>query len=135
MKRIGMIIVLTLFFSFILTWFAFADSNEAVPYADSEFSSVTTSLKSTKQVSFRAVTYNLKSSISVTACWLEKKNNNGLWTTICSLEVPSDVSEDDFSYYATMDYSSKIGTGTYRIRATYDADGHAITRYSNERKF
>lgn len=71
----------------------------------------------------------------VTACWLEQKNNDGSWTTVCSLAAPSVVSQNDFSYSATMDYSSEIGTGTYRIRAVYNADGHAITRYSNERTF
>lgn len=39
------------------------------------------------------------------------------------------------SYYKEMDYSDKIGTGTYRVGATFDADGHSITRYSNSRTF
>jgi len=41
----------------------------------------------------------------------------------------------DSSYLKEMDYSDKIGTGTYRIGATFDADGHSITRYSNSRTF
>lgn len=135
MKRVGSIIFAALVFSLIITSFAIAESYEVMPCADTEFNSVTTLLKSSKQVSFRAVTYNVKSSISVTACWLEQENDDGSWTTVCSLDVPSTVSQDDFSYYATMDYSSVIGTGTYRIGATYNADGHTITRYSNERTF
>lgn len=135
MKHIGVILVLILLLSYILSCYAIADSHEIMPYADAEFNSATTFLKSTKQVSFRAVTYNIKSSISVSACWLEQKNANGIWSTVCALKTPSIVSVNDFSYSATMDYSSAIGSGTYRIKATYDADGHAITRYSNERTF
>ena len=135
MKRIGSIIFVALVFSLFIACFAIAESYEVMPCADTEFNSATTLLKSSKQVSFRAVTYNVKSSISVTACWLEQKNDDGSWTTVCSLNTPSAVSQNDFSYSATMDYSSEIGTGTYRIRATYNADGHTITRYSNERTF
>lgn len=113
----------------------FAVAEDIMPCADSEFASATTVLKSTKQVSFRAITNNVKSSISVTACWLEKENSDGSWSTVCTLTPPSVVSENSFTYSATMDYSSYIGTGTYRIQATYNADGHTITRCSNERTF
>ena len=123
------LLVVSLFLS------SMASAYEIMPYADTEFDSATTLLKATKQVSFRAVTYNVKSSISVTACWLEKENSDGSWSTVCTLPPPSVVSANSFTYSATMDYSSEIGTGTYRIRATYNADGHTITRYSNERTF
>lgn len=123
------------FLTISLLFGSMANAYEIMPCADTEFDSVTTLLKSTKQVSFRAVTYNIKSSISVTACWLEKESSNGSWSTVCSLTPPSYVSENAFTYSATVDYSKYIGTGNYRIRATYNADGHAITRYSNERKF
>lgn len=120
---------------FMLFFSEFAIADEIMPRADTEFASVTTSLKATKQVSFRALTNDIKSSISVTACWLEQKDDDGSWSTVCALEVPSVIAEDDFSFSATMDYSDVISTGTYRIRATYNADGHTITRYSNERTF
>lgn len=120
---------------FLLFSVEYATADDIIPLADTEFASVTTTLKATKQVSFRALTNDMKSNISVTACWLEQKNDDGSWTTVCSLDVPSVVSQNDFSYSAIMDYSSVIGTGTYRIGATYNADGHTITRYSNERTF
>lgn len=110
-------------------------ADDITPYADSEFASVTTVLKKTKQVSFRAVTNNVKATISVTACWLEIENDDGTWSTVCSLPTPSFVASETFAYSTTVDYSEYIGTGTYRIRATYNADGHTITRYSNERTF
>ncbi len=52
----------------------------------------------------------------------------------CDLEAPA-AHSNTFSDYKEMDYSDKIGTGTYRIGATFDADGHSITRYSNSRTF
>ncbi len=115
--------------------FCVAEASEVIPCADSEFASITTSLKSSKQVIFRALTSNMKKSISVTACWLEKKNADDSWSTVCTLSAPSTIASNAFSYSATMDYSSQIGTGTYRIRANYNADGHEVTRYSNERTF
>ena len=47
----------------------------------------------------------------------------------CDLEAPV-ARSNTFSDYKEMDYSDKIGTGTYRISATFDADGNFITRYS-----
>ena len=38
-------------------------------------------------------------------------------------------------YSTEVDYSSYIGTGTYRVAGMFNADGHMITRYSNERTF
>ncbi len=122
-------------FVVVLCCYNFANADEIIPYADSEFASVTTVLKTTKQVSFRAVTNNVKSSISVTNCWLEKENDNGTWSTVCILPPPSVIAKETFAFSATVNYSDYIGTGKYRIRATYNADGHAITRYSNERTF
>lgn len=105
------------------------------PLSDSEFDIVTTNLKSTKKVTFSCTTYDIKNSIRVTACWLEKKATNGSWFYVCNLTPPTTVITDTFAYYATVDYSSYIGTGTYRIWATYNADGHTVTRCSNERTY
>ena len=104
------------------------------PYADSEFSIASASLSSHKTVSFSCVTYVEKKCISVTSCWLQKKVNNK-WTRVCDLDAPSNTANNSAAFGAYMDYSSDIGTGTYRIGFTVDADGHAITRYSNERSF
>lgn len=107
---------------------------EIVPYADSEFITTSASLTTRKSVTFSCSTFQKKSSISITACWLEQKTNN-VWNKVCDLEAPSTVSHDMASYVAVMDYSSQIGTGTFRVGFTVDADGHAISRYSNERTF
>ena len=41
----------------------------------------------------------------------------------------------EYIYGASISYAAYIGSGTYRITATYEADGYQITRNSNERSF
>ena len=68
------------------------------------------------------------------ACKLYKKNGSK-WNFVCSLPVPDTEAEDTILYDASADYSSYIGSGTYRIYTTFNADGHSISRYSNTRTF
>ena len=110
-------------------------ASEVMPCADTEFISATTTLKSSKQVSFRSITHQTKGQLSVVACWLEKQNTDGSWFYVCSMTPPSTVYTNTSAYSASKDYSNYIGTGTYRVWATYDADGHRISRCSNERTF
>lgn len=112
-----------------------ASASTIMPYADTEFYLVTTTLKSDKSASFKCATYDTKNSISVTYCWLEKRAVDGSWFYVCSLTPPSTVITNSFGYTAVKDYSPYIGTGTYRIWATYNADGHTVTRCSNERTY
>lgn len=114
---------------------SFAETAEIAPRADTEFMSTTIVLKSSKSVSFRATTYEIKDSISISACWLQIENDDGTWTTVCSLPVPSETGSETISFSTSASYSSYIGTGTYRIRATFNADGHTVTVNSNERSF
>ncbi len=107
---------------------------EITPYADSEFMRASASLTTKKTVSFSCITYLTKQCIRITKCWLQQKVS-GRWIKVCDLEAPTDVTEDGIVYGAVMDYASEIGTGTFRVGFTVDADGHAITRYSNERTF
>lgn len=119
----------------LLTGLTIASAAEIMPYADTEFNSTSTVLKSTKKVSFGCVTYDTKECLSVTSCYLEIKNDDGSWSYVCSLPAPTIKYYDAYAYSATVDYSSYIGSGTYRVWATYDADGHSITRCSNERTY
>lgn len=107
---------------------------EIVPYADSVFSSVTISLSTTKTATFSAITYEISGSISVTAVRLEKMVNN-VWADAGALTAPSKVGTNTIGYTASESYSSNLGAGTYRIKATFNADGHEVTRYSNSRTF
>lgn len=120
---------------FALTGIGNAMAQEIIPRADTEFVSATTTLKTNKEVTFRSVTYGTKDKLSVVACWLEKKNTDGSWFYVCSMTPPSTVCTNTGAYYASKDYSNYIGTGTYRVWATYDADGHRISRCSNERTY
>lgn len=96
--------------------------------------SASASLSERKDVSFSCTTYQTKSSIKVTGVWLQRKVD-GSWKYECALTAPSNEATNTIIYGAVMDYSDKIGTGTFRVGFIVNADGHAITRYSNERTF
>ena len=135
MKRIRSHIQIMLIFTLVVAFctMTFFTTAAEARRADEVFDSATVSLKTTKKVVYDATTYGTKKSISITNCWLEKKSGSK-WIRQCALETPS-AGKNTFGYVREMDYSDDIGTGTYRIGATFDADGHSITRYSNSRTF
>ncbi len=110
-------------------------AEEIAPYADSVFYSAYISLSTRKDATFVGKTYHIQNTISVTACSLEKKTGADSWTQVEILTPPKDICTNTHSYGSLVSYTSEIGVGTYRIKATFDADGHTITRYSNERTF
>jgi len=111
-----------------------ATSAFAAINADPEFASASITLTSRKLVVYSANLYDEKERIAVVNADLYIKVGND-WSFVCSLPVPTHVQTDSSSYGASIDYSDYIGTGTYRVTATYDADGYQITRNSNERSF
>lgn len=111
-----------------------AAAREIMPLADSEFVSASPILLASKNVSFSATTRTIKSSISVTSCRLEEKVNPSVWMGI-EVPVPSYVATNTLGYTTTKDYSEYIDSGTYIFYATFDADGHTVTRSSGERTF
>lgn len=102
--------------------------------ADPEFDSASITLTSSKLVVYSANLYNEKKRIEVVEADLYKKVN-GDWTHVTSLPVPAFVGTNTELYGASISYASYIGTGTYRVTATFSADGYEITRNSNERTF
>lgn len=104
------------------------------PRADLYFGSAGAYLASDKYVTFSCTTYDVHSQISIVSVWLEKKVN-GEWQYVKALTRPSYVARNAISYAIDVNYSSSIGTGTYRVGFTASADGHEITRYSNNRTF
>lgn len=110
-------------------------AEEIVPYADSIFYSASISLSIYKDATFVGKTYNIYKTISVTACSLEKKTGPDSWTQVKILTPPEDVYTNTHAYSSVASYATEIGIGTYRIKATFSADGHTITRYSNERTY
>lgn len=101
----------------------------AEPRADLVFSSATISLSSSGSCTFRAYTNADADRIEITAVYLFKKTN-GVWECICSLPRPTTVSSGS-SYAAVMSYGAYIGSGTFRVQAMFNADGHESYRYSN----
>lgn len=132
MKKAYYAVVISVLALMIVCSMSFAEG--IMPYADSEFMSATASLSDRKDVSFSCTTYETKSSIKVTGVWLQRKED-GKWKYERSLPAPSKEATDTIIYGALMDYSDKIDTGTFRVGFIVDADGHSITRYSNERTF
>ena len=103
------------------------------PRADLVFADANAILCSGKYVVFTSSTYELSGTVSVPAVHLEKKVN-GEWTYVTDLECPPSQSSC-LRYSQTVYYTEEIGTGTYRVVATFCADGHSITRTSNERTY
>ncbi|MBQ4075335.1 MAG: hypothetical protein IJD39_09055 [Clostridia bacterium] len=103
--------------------------------ADAEFRSASITLTTNKLVVYSAMLNEPKESISVVSANLYREVAPDEWEFVCSLPVPSHVAHNASSYGSYVDCSAYIGTGNYRVTATYDADGYQITRNSNERSF
>lgn len=100
-----------------------------MPLADDVFDATKVDLSSTGRVKLYCATYENKDTIKVTACWLEKKVG-GEWEFDCSLTPPTEESRNTNGYAASFNCLSSIGSGTYRLAATFNADGYEITRRS-----
>lgn len=111
-----------------------AVAEQIVPRADLYFDSATAFLSSNKSVVFDCTTYDIHNQIRITSVWLEQKVD-GEWVTVKSLAAPATIAENTISYGAVADYSSNIGSGTFRVGFIANADGHTILRYSNSRTF
>lgn len=73
--------------------------------------------------------------LKVTNCKLQVK---GLvsWSDAGSLPAPSHTAKNRYNYDSQVDYSSHLTSGkTYRIVATFNADGHEITKTSGSAKY
>lgn len=128
-KRLIAIIIAIL----LCSTFSCAVAGEITPRADLVFQNATPTLCSGKYVVFSALTYEVSDSVSVTSVRLEQ-NVDGEWVYITSLTCPPSQTSC-LRYSQTEYYTSEIGTGTYRVVATFCADGHSITRTSNERTY
>ena len=110
-------------------------AQEVMPCADEVFHRATASLYSDKWVTYSFVTMSTVEELKVTSCWLQKKVGDA-WVWQRTLPTGGVLSNNTNSLAYDIDYSSYItGAGTYRVGFTASADGHTITRYSNERTF
>ena len=120
--------------SVLLLYFcSYSYADEIVPRADLVFADANAILYSGKYVTFTASTYGASDVVSVTAVRLEQKID-GEWSLVTTLTCPSSQT-NCLRYVQTVYYNNEIGTGTYRVVATFCADGHSITRTSNERTY
>lgn len=125
------ILSLSLLLVMLLT-LSFSVAEEITPYADSVFFSAYISLSTRKDATFSGDTYYKQKEIFVTDCSLWKKTGTNTWTQVKMLKPPEDICSNTYSYNSLVSYSSEIGSDTYKIKATFNADSHTITRYSNE---
>ncbi len=108
--------------------------SQAEILSDPVFDSISVTISTSKTVIFDATTFEEHSSIEITRVRLYKKISN-VWTYQGDLPLPTNVSVMSDNIYATADYSSYIGTGTYRLYTTFSADGYNVSRYSNTRTY
>ena len=130
-KRIVAVLFAISLFLSAVTW---AQAEGAMPLANAYFHSASTTLNANKSVSFYCITTAPASQLRVSYCWLQQKID-GEWEFVKHLTPPSFVGEGTSFLSITVPYASDIGSGTFRVAATYNADGHAIAAYSSERTF
>lgn len=110
-----------------------AFAQEVVPCADEVFADASINLTSSKAASYSAMTYYTCGRIEITSSYLQKKID-GEWVTIASFSVEG-AGVNTYACTLRADCSSLIASGTYRVVGTFSADGHSITRTSNERTY
>lgn len=102
--------------------------------ANEYFNSASTTLFANKSVEFYCLTTTPANQIRVSYCWLQQKVE-GKWEFVKHLTPPSHTVSGSAFFTVTVSYAGEIGSGTYRVAATYNADGHAIAAYSGEKTF
>lgn len=111
-----------------------AIAETATPYSDSVFVSWYAILTSDKIAEFAVSAHQFHDEIKISKCILEQKVKDN-WINKGHLPKPSGMTNTS-SYVGACDYSAYIFSGcTYRIQVTFWADGHEMTRYSNERTY
>lgn len=111
-------------------------ADEVSSYADAIFKIVTVSISSSGSVTFRCSTKDVVGVIEVTSCTVYKKNANNSWSSVSdALSVPTTKSYNSIGYTQTVTPSKAFSDGTYKVTATFSADGHTKTVTSAERSF
>ena len=99
--------------------------------ANPNISSASINLPSSMNANFSLIARKF-CDISVYNVKLEVKNNNGTWSFVSWLSSPAGAS-NAISLNSSKSYASSCISGkTYRISATFDADGETVSRTSNE---
>ena len=117
----------------ILVFSAVAVADAVAPCADEVFRDASIILTSSGRITYTASTRSVYNTISVSNCYLEQYVDN-VWQFVCTLPSPASMSNTK-TYLAYTNSADYFSTGTYRVVATFSADGYTITRTSNERTF
>ena len=127
MKRIATVLIA---FILILSVYSTAFAYDIMPFANEYYAEASVAFTSSGKAAFSAQTTFVFSKLTVTSCSLEVKTN-GVWKSAGTLAVPTAVSKDTTIFDAQMNYGSSCTAGkTYRVKATFNADGHTITKTS-----
>ena len=111
-----------------------ASAEEAAPRADEVSCTASVTLLASKSVTFRCAAMFPQSSIYVESCWLEVWMS-GTWMRVRELTPPSTVVTNALLFNTTKSYADKIGSGTFRVGATFNVGGHTVTRRSEQLSF
>ena len=131
MKRV-MVSIISLVFVLSIVCVATA---EMQPFANQYFYEASVAFNNQGKSVFTATTTFQFNNLSVTSCVLQMKSGN-TWINSQTLTPPSTTASQRYTYSAEKTYSLNCVSGkTYRLKAIFNADGHTITRYSNEVRF
>lgn len=128
--------ILRFFISFLVLCLLFANTSCAMTndiQADPVFAQWSAVLKANKKITISAVAIPTITSIKVDSCMLQERNGS-VWQDYISLPPPSYISNTNV-YSVTVDYSSTISSGTFRIVVTLNANGYTKDIYSNAKTF
>ncbi len=132
MKRFTVSIIMI---CLLLSMVGVASASGIQPYASEYYSDASVAFTSAGLAVFSATTTFQFQALSVTSCTLQIKEGRE-WNKATNLTPPSLVAKNRFTYAAEKNYASSCTSGnTYRIVATFDADGHTITKTSGEVAF
>lgn len=103
------------------------------PCADEVFRDASINLTSSGRITYTASTRTVYNKLSVSNCYLQQYVD-GVWKTVCTLPNPASMTNTK-TYLSYTNSAEYLSTGTYRVVATFSADGYTITRTSNERTY
>lgn len=129
-KQIGILLLALVMLAVLLG----ASAEGASPRADETIYSASVTLSASKSATFKCTAQVPQSSIFVSSCWLEVWMSGG-WMRVRELTPPSTVLTNAIFFNATKSYADKIGSGTFRVGATFNVGGNLITRRSEQRSF
>ena len=129
-KQIGILLLALVMLAVLLG----ASAEEASPRADETTYSASVTLSASKNVTFRCTAVAPQSSIYVSSCWLEVWMS-GTWKRVLELTPPSTVLTNAIFFNTTKSYADRIGSGTFRVGATFSVGGNLVTRRSEQRSF